>query len=99
VRISLNTIDGQILPSRESIRELSGIETIERLRLNIPKLRAARAAALDSIYGDPDLELPLSQDEIEKLIHYYSQTEDGKYQSYCQPILYILTQEKTYHRS
>ncbi len=84
------TIDGQILPSRKSGKTLAATKTIENLSLNIRKLQASRAGAIDSIYGDPDLELPLAQDEIDKLVHYYSQTADGHYQPYCQTIVYIL---------
>jgi hypothetical protein len=72
----------------------------EVLCLNIRKLQAARSGTIDSIYNDPDLQLPLSDDEIDKLIHYYSRTDnDGKYQPYCQSIVYVLQQEKTDRRS
>ncbi len=90
------TNDGQISPAdRESEKGKAATETIEKLRLNIPKLQAVRAGTIDSIYNDPDLQLPLSDDEIDKLIHYYSQIDnDGKYQPYCQSIVYLLKQEK-----
>jgi hypothetical protein len=65
------------------------------VNLYIPKLQATRTGAIDSIYNDPDLQLPLSNDEIDKLIHYYSCTdEDGKYQPYCQSIVYVLEQDR-----
>jgi uncharacterized protein (TIGR02646 family) len=90
------TAIGEILPSRVPEQAERATETIERLSLNIPKLQAARAGAIDSIYGDPELELPLSDDEIDKLIHYYSQTDNaGYYQPYCQSIVYMLNQDKT----
>jgi hypothetical protein len=89
------TVDGQILPTRDPEKAAAATETIDRLCLNIPKLQALRTGAIDSIYNDPDLELPLSDDEIDKLIHYYSRIdEDGRYQPYCQTILYILQQDR-----
>jgi uncharacterized protein (TIGR02646 family) len=89
------TVDGQILPTREVDKASAARETIDRLCLNIRKLQAARTGAIDSLYGDPTLELPLSDDEIDKLIHYYTQVDnDSKYQPYCQSIVYVLTQEK-----
>jgi uncharacterized protein (TIGR02646 family) len=88
-------VDGQILPSKELGKLAAAAETIDRLHLNIPKLQATRSSTIDSIYNDPGLELPLSDEEIDKLIHYYSHIdEDGKYQPYCQSILYVLKQEK-----
>jgi uncharacterized protein (TIGR02646 family) len=90
------TVDGQILASGELEKETAAIETIDKLQLNIGRLRASRAEAIDSLYDDPALDLPLSTDEIDKLIHYYSQTdENGQYPRYCQTIVYILKQEKT----
>ncbi len=89
------TAIGEILPSRVSEKAERGEKTIEKLRLNIPKLQAARTGTIDSIYNDPDLQLPLSDDEIDKLIHYYSHIDnDGKYQPYCQSIVHLLKQEK-----
>jgi uncharacterized protein (TIGR02646 family) len=89
------TVDGQILPSKKLAKVEAATQTIDNLRLNIPKLQATRTGAIDSIYNDPDLQLPLSADEIDKLIHYYSCTdEDGKYQPYCQTLLYLLKQER-----
>jgi uncharacterized protein (TIGR02646 family) len=93
-------VDGQILPSRELEKSAAATETIDRLCLNIPKLQATRTGAIDSIYNDPDLQLPLSDDEIDKLIHYYSYTDnDGKYQPHCQSILYVLKQDRIDRRS
>ncbi|WP_310427093.1 hypothetical protein [Chamaesiphon sp. VAR_48_metabat_135_sub] len=61
------------------------------MRLNIDKLQGLRKGAIGSIYDDPELELPLSDDEIDKLIHYYSCTDnDVKYQPYYQAIVYVL---------
>jgi uncharacterized protein (TIGR02646 family) len=90
------TDDGQILSANpESEKGKAATETIEKLRLNISKLQSVRAGTIDSIYGDPDLQLPLSDDEIDKLIHYYSHIDnDGRYQPYCQSIVYLLKQEK-----
>jgi hypothetical protein len=86
---------GETLPSRVPEKAERAEKTIEKLRLNIPKLQAARAGTIDSIYSDPDLQLPLSDDEIDKLIHDYSHIDnDRKYQPYCQSIVYLLTQEK-----
>jgi uncharacterized protein (TIGR02646 family) len=94
------TVDGQILASRQSKKAAAATETIDKLSLNISKLQATRAGAIDSIYNDPDLQLPLSDDEIDKLIHYYSCTDnDGRYQPYCQSIEYVLKQEKMDRRS
>jgi uncharacterized protein (TIGR02646 family) len=89
------TVDGQILPSRSLEKAAAATETIDKLSLNINKLKATRAGAIDSIYNDLELELPLSGDEIDKLIHYYSHTDaDDKYQPYCQALVYLLEQER-----
>jgi uncharacterized protein (TIGR02646 family) len=89
------TAIGEILPSRVPEKAKRAEKTIEKLRLNIPKLQATRAGTIDSIYGDPDLQLPLSDDEIDKLTHYYSHIDNnGMYQPYCQSIVYLLKQEK-----
>ena len=88
------TVDGQIVPSRKTEKAIAAT-TIDRLYLNIRKLQAARSGAIDSLYGDPDLQIPLSDDEIDKLIHYYTHPDnDGMYQPYCQSLLYLLKQEK-----
>ena len=86
------TLDGQILPSRQSEKAESAKETIDRMSLNIRKLQAAREGAIASL----DL-LELTIDEIDKLIYSYDRTDhDGKYSSYCQAIVYVLKQEKFY---
>jgi uncharacterized protein (TIGR02646 family) len=88
---------GEILPTRRSEKAAAATETIERLRLNIPKLQAGREGVIDSFYDEPGFLSSLSDREIDKLIHYYSCTdEEGQYQSYCQVIIYLLKQEKIY---
>jgi uncharacterized protein (TIGR02646 family) len=91
---------GEILPTRSAEKVPAAIETIEKLKLNIPKLQAGRAGVIDSFYDDPDFLSNLSDREIDKLVHYYSQTDNlGQYQPYCQVIVYLLRQEKMYRRS
>jgi uncharacterized protein (TIGR02646 family) len=89
---------GEILPTRRSEKAAAATETIDRLSLNIPKLQAGRAGVIDSFYDEPDFLASLSDSEIDKLIHYYSCTdEEGQHQSYCQVIIYLLKQEKMYN--
>jgi uncharacterized protein (TIGR02646 family) len=91
---------GEILPTCRSAQSAAAQETIDRLRLNIPKLQAGRAGVIDSFYDEPDFLSTLADDEIEKLIHYYSHIDsNGQYQPYCQVIIYLLQQEKMYYRS
>lgn len=91
---------GEILPTHRSAQSAAAKETIDRLSLNIPKLQAGRAGVIDSFYDEPDFLSNLADDEIEKLIHYYSHTDqNGQYQPYCQVIIYLLQQEKMYCRS
>jgi uncharacterized protein (TIGR02646 family) len=91
---------GEILPTRRSEKAAAATETIAKLRLNIPKLQAGRAGVIDSFYDEPDFLSTLSDGEIDKLVHYYSQTDrKGQYQPYCQVIIYLLYQERKYRRS
>ena len=88
---------GEILPTRSLGKAAAAIETIEKLSLNIPKLQAGRAGVIDSFYEEPDFFSTLSDGEIDKLIHYYSRTDEkDRYQPYCQVIIYLLKQEKMY---
>ncbi len=89
------SIGGEILSTCEVKKTAAAKKTIERLKLNIPKLQATRAAAIASLYDEPDFISKLSDNEIERLIDGYSQIdENGQYQSYCQVLIYILKQEK-----
>jgi uncharacterized protein (TIGR02646 family) len=91
------TLDGQILHTRQPDKLPAATETIERLNLNIPKLRAARTGAIESFYDDPDFLSQLSVDEIDKLIDGFDRIdENGRYRAYCQAIIYVLKQEKMY---
>jgi hypothetical protein len=82
---------GEILPTRSAEKVAAATKTIEKLSLNIPKLQAGRAGVIDSFYDDPDFLANLSDGEIDKLVHYYSQTDKkGQYQPYCQVIIYLL---------
>ena len=90
---------GEIVPTNSSEKVASATETIERLRLNIPKLQAGRAGVIDSFYDEPDFLSSLSDGEIDRLIDYYSLTDEkDRYQPYCQVIIYLLKQE-IYYRS
>lgn len=89
------SLDGQMLHTHQPDKSPAAKETIDRLRLNIPKLRAARSGAIDSFYDDPDFLAQLSDDEIDKLIHGFDQTDkNGRYSAYCQVLIYFLKQEK-----
>jgi uncharacterized protein (TIGR02646 family) len=88
---------GEILPIRSSEKTTTAQQTIDRLRLNIPKLQAARSAAIATFYDEPDFLLSLADDEIDKLIYGYSCIDaNGRYQPYCQAIVYLLKQERMY---
>lgn len=89
------TASGEILPSRVPGKSERAEKTIDKLRLNIPKLQAVRAGAIDSFYDDPDFIAQLSDDEIDKLIYGYDQLDkNGMYLPYCQSIVYLLKQER-----
>ena len=90
---------GEIVPTHNSEKVVAATETIERLSLNIRKLQAARAGVIDSFYDEPDFLSSLSDGEIDRLIDYYSRTDEkDRYQPYCQVIIYLLKQEM-YYRS
>lgn len=77
------TIDGQILPSQEAAQT-----TIEKLGLNIDKLKRIRKKAIEAILDDLDT---LSNEDIKQLIDGYEQLDpEGKYLEFSFVLVYIL---------
>jgi uncharacterized protein (TIGR02646 family) len=93
------TLDGQILPTHQIDKTQAATETIDRLSLNISKLRAARTGSIASFYDDPDFLSQLSVDEIDRLIDGFDRIdENGRYLAYCQAMVYVLKQEQKYRK-
>lgn len=87
------TEDGQILAVEESDRKVAAETTINRLRLDIDKLREIRKKAIEDILDnvlDPDR---LNPEQIKALVRGFSQTnEKGEYSEFFGAIVYILKQ-------
>lgn len=81
---------GEILPTDASDKQAAAKTTIEKLGLDIDKLRAMRSAAIDgallAIQGLTDEEIQLLAQGFELL------NDEGKYQPFCFAIAYILNQ-------
>jgi uncharacterized protein (TIGR02646 family) len=81
---------GEILPTEAPDKQAAAKTTIEKLKLDIDKLRAMRSAAIDgtllAIEGLTDQEIQLFAQGVEQL------NDEGKYQSFCFAIAYILNQ-------
>ncbi|MBW4544048.1 MAG: TIGR02646 family protein [Symplocastrum torsivum CPER-KK1] len=81
---------GEILPTDEPDKQEAAKTTIEKLGLDIEKLRLIRSAAIDgallAIEG-------LTDEEIQRFSQDFEQLNDqGKYQPFCFAIAYILKQ-------
>lgn len=64
--------------------------TIEKLDLNINKLRKMREAAMEGILNDIEL---LRDRDLEKLIAAFEKpNQNGKYEEFCHVIIYVLKQ-------
>jgi hypothetical protein len=81
---------GQILPIDEPDKQKAAKTTIEKLGLDIEKLRRMRSAAIDgallAIEG-------LTEEEIRQFAQGYEQLDtNGRYAPFCGAIAYILNQ-------
>jgi uncharacterized protein (TIGR02646 family) len=83
------TLAGEMLPTKDPAKSRSATATIDRLQLNIPKLKAMREAEITPLF-----EQDLSPTEVQKLIQSYTVTDDqGYYEPFCTAIIYLLTLE------
>ncbi|GAB4539548.1 MAG: TIGR02646 family protein [Pleurocapsa sp.] len=84
------TEDGQILATKEVTRQKAAKTTIEKLELNINKLRKMRGAAIAGILDDIEL---LTDRELKKLIATFEKpSKNGQYEEFCHVIIYVLKQ-------
>lgn len=82
------TDDGQILETDTPDKKDAALETIKRLRLDIPKLNNMREAAIKNLYIDE-----LTDEEKHKLLQAFEEPNaDGQYEEFCAAIAYILKQ-------
>ncbi|MEH1923079.1 retron system putative HNH endonuclease [Nostoc sp.] len=82
------TDDGQILATNNSEKQLAAETTIDKLALNIDKLKDLRAKALE-----PILEIinTITEEERQDLILGFSETDSkGYYEEFCAAIIYLL---------
>ncbi len=84
------TDDGQILATVKPIKQAAANETIQRLALDIDKLKKMREKAIEGILDIIDT---LNEDQISKLIDGFEQSDaTGKYAEFCNVIVYVLRQ-------
>ena len=84
------TEDGQILAAKDIDKRQAAKTTIEKLDLNINKLRKMREAAIEGILDGLDL---TDAQTVRDLIDGFSKSnKDGEYNEFCYVIIYILQQ-------
>jgi uncharacterized protein (TIGR02646 family) len=84
--------NGTIVPTKDANKQAAAAETIERLKLDIPKLNTARKRSIEGL-----LEGDLTIDEVDLLIDGFSSVDlEGKYTPFCQMLLYLLDRERQY---
>ncbi|MBZ8180191.1 retron system putative HNH endonuclease [Oscillatoria salina] len=82
------TVDGQFLPTEDSEKQAAAETTIEKLGLNIPKLRAMREKAIEGILDGIEF---LTNEEIQQLIDAFQETNStGEYEEFNATLVYIL---------
>ncbi|MEH1820136.1 MAG: hypothetical protein V7L31_13820 [Nostoc sp.] len=82
------TDDGQILATNNSQKQLAAETTIDKVALNIDKLKNLRAKSIE-----PILEIinTITEEEREDLILGFSETDyKGYYEEFCAAIIYLL---------
>ncbi len=82
------TDDGQILATNNSEKQLAAETTIDKLALNIDKLKNLRAKSIE-----PILEIinTITEEERQNLIIGFSETNSkGYYEEFCAAIIYLL---------
>ncbi len=86
------TDDGQILATDASEKNAAATETIKRLCLNIPKLKAMREEVIKNLLAGIDV-FTLTEEEKQKLLQGFEQPDaNGQYEEFCAAIAYILYQ-------
>lgn len=81
------TADGSIKPANND--DQGAVTTIEKLGLNIPKLRELRQKAIET-FIDPDLTEDLSDEEIGEFVKEYLEPDDlGHFSSFWTTIRYL----------
>ncbi|AFZ58306.1 TIGR02646 family protein [Anabaena cylindrica FACHB-243] len=84
------TEDGQILSTENPDKALAAQTTINKLDLNIDKLKKMRVGAIEAILEGLE---DLTDDEREILLQRFSQSDgNGQNQEFCAAIVYILKQ-------
>lgn len=84
------TEDGQILATEELDKQNAAETTIDRLGLNIDKLKAMRQGAIEAILEDFEL---LNAEEKQQLIDGLDQTNaSGEYEEFVAAIVYVIQQ-------
>ncbi|MCF4969804.1 retron system putative HNH endonuclease [Nostoc sp. CMAA1605] len=79
---------GEIQPTDDPLKQDAAITTIEKLALNIDKLKNMRKLAIDAAL---DATQGLSYEEIQKLVQGYNELNNtGEYTPFCAAIIYIL---------
>jgi uncharacterized protein (TIGR02646 family) len=80
---------GEILPSENKDKNESAKTTIDKLGLDIRKLRNERRGAIEGLFA----EIELSRENIEIYIRKLDQVnEEGQYDKFCNVLIYILKQ-------
>jgi uncharacterized protein (TIGR02646 family) len=84
------TEDGQILATNNNDKKSAAEATIDKLNLNIDKLKSIRSQSIEgALEGFEDL----SNEEREKLVQGFEQTNaNGEYEEFCSAIVNILKQ-------
>ncbi len=78
---------GEILPKDEPEKQAAAATTIDKLGLDIDKLRAMRRAAIDGFLQAVE---GFSDEEIQKFARSYEQPDaSGQYAPFCGAIAYI----------
>jgi uncharacterized protein (TIGR02646 family) len=84
------TEDGQISPTEAPEKINAATITIDKLDLNIDKLKSMRSQAIEAILEDWE---DLKNDEIKLLLDGFEQLDNnGQYQEFCAVISYIVRQ-------
>jgi uncharacterized protein (TIGR02646 family) len=82
------TDDGQILATNNSEKQLAAETTIDKLALNIDKLKNLRAKSIEPIL---EIISTITEEERQDLILGFSETDSkGYYEEFCAAIIYLL---------
>ena len=80
---------GEILPTHDLSKATAASTTIEKLGLDVDKLRRLRNSAIEGVLDDKFDEL--TETDKHKLIQYFDRPdENGQYQEFCSALIYLL---------